>query len=84
MGEGVVKYNESDLPFKQMENINKFLQACNNYGVHQTDLFMVTDLYEGQNMPAVLLGVTALARKVSKTSSRVSTRPQNIIFLKGG
>ena len=68
MGEGVVKYNAKKMAFIQMENISKFLGACEKYGVAKTDLFQTVDLYEGQNMPAVLTGLMALARKVSKTS----------------
>lgn len=59
-----VKFNESKFPFKQMENINNFLQACEEYGVGKTDLFQTVDLYESRNMWQVVLALFALGRKV--------------------
>jgi hypothetical protein len=51
------------VPFKQMENINNFLSACEKYGVAKTDLFQTVDLYEKQNMWQVVLCLFALGRK---------------------
>ena len=59
-----IKINTSKMAFKQMENIGLFLQACENYGVNKVDLFQTVDLYEGQNMNAVINGIHALGRKV--------------------
>lgn len=36
-----------------MENIGKFLSACEAYGCEKADLFQTVDLYEAQNMPQV-------------------------------
>ena len=47
-----------------MENIGKFLHACENYGVSKTDLFQSVDLFENQNMDAVVKGIVALGRMV--------------------
>ena len=47
-----------------MENIGKFLAACEKYGLMKTDLFQTVDLYEAQNMWQVVLCVHALGRKV--------------------
>lgn len=63
MGHGKVKCNPSKLAFKQMENINNFLVACENYGVAKTDLFQTVDLYENQNMWQVVLAIFAFGRK---------------------
>jgi len=62
-GGSVKKINESKMAFKQMENISKFLSACESYGCNKMDLFQTVDLYEGQNIPQVMQGVAALARK---------------------
>lgn len=60
-----IKVNESKMAFKQMENIGNFLDACYNYGVAKNDTFQTVDLYEGQNMPAVINGLHALGRKAA-------------------
>jgi hypothetical protein len=60
---GGVKYNTMKVPFKQMENINNFLTACEKYGLVKTDLFQTVDLYEKQNMWQVVLCLYALGRK---------------------
>lgn len=38
-----------------MENIGKFLEACDSYGVQKADLFQTVDLYEGTNIPQVII-----------------------------
>ena len=52
----------------QMENTGKFLQACEKYGVKKADLFQSVDLFENQNMDAVIKGIVALGRMVSELS----------------
>ena len=37
------------MAFKQMENINNFLEACEAIGCKKTDLFQTVDLYESTN-----------------------------------
>jgi len=58
-----VKHNKMKVPFKQMENINNFLVACEKFGVNKTDLFQTVDLYENQNMWQVVCTIHALGRK---------------------
>ncbi|EDO44073.1 predicted protein [Nematostella vectensis] len=60
---GNIKINDSKMAFKQMENIGNFLLFCESLGVSKVDLFQTVDLYEKQNMAAVVLGVHALGRK---------------------
>lgn len=62
----IPKINESKQPFKQMENINNFLSACEKYGCKRGDLFQTVSLYEGVNMPEVLNGIFALGRKATQ------------------
>lgn len=64
MGEGTCKISKMDIAFKQMENINNFIKACEDYGVAKTDLFQTADLYENTNMWQVILTLYALGRKV--------------------
>lgn len=49
----VPKVNSSALAFKQMENINNFLEAARNKGVKPNDLFQTVSLYEASNMTQV-------------------------------
>ncbi|XP_075246576.1 myophilin-like [Convolutriloba macropyga] len=62
----VKKINKSKMPFKQMENIGNFLDACAKFGVKQHDMFQTVDLYEGQNMSQVVNGIYALGRRAQK------------------
>lgn len=63
VGPGKVKANSSKLAFKQMENINNFLTACEKLGMSKVDLFQTVDLYEKQNMVQVVTTIHALGRK---------------------
>lgn len=53
------------LAFKIMEVINLAVNAMEKYGVPKTELFQTVDLYEGQNLNAVLIACSAVGRKVS-------------------
>jgi len=66
MGENTIKFNTSKMAFKQMENIGKFITACENYGMVKTDCFQTVDLYEGQNPWNVVCTLYALGRKAQK------------------
>ncbi|KHD05335.1 hypothetical protein PN36_15290 [Candidatus Thiomargarita nelsonii] len=60
----VKKINESKMAFKMMGNIGNFLDAANKVlGINKYDLFQTVDLYEAQNLPQVIKGVFAFARK---------------------
>jgi len=54
------------MPFKQMENISNFLDACTKLGVGKHDLFQTVNLYENKDMNSVLLTLEALGRVASK------------------
>lgn len=56
----------SSMPFVQMENINKALEAFRRIGCLDTEIFMTVDLFEGKNMSAVLLCLAATARAAEK------------------
>ena len=46
----VKKINTMKAPFKQRENIEMYLKACEAYGLKTQDLFQVNDLYENKNL----------------------------------
>ena len=49
-----------------MENIQMFLNFCENYGVPKTGLFQTVDLFEGRNMAQVLNCIQMLGTEVSE------------------
>ena len=53
------------LAFKIMEVINLAVNAMEKYGVPKTELFQTVDLYEGQNLNAVLIACSAVGRKAN-------------------
>jgi len=59
----VKKINDSKMSFKEMENINQFLNGCEAIGCKKLDLFQTVDLYEAENIPQVINGILALGRK---------------------
>ncbi|KAK2570708.1 Transgelin-2 [Acropora cervicornis] len=68
---GAIKSNSSKMAFKMMENIGKFLDFADQLGVPKTDIFQTVDLYEGQNIPAVISGLHAFARKAYSSGKPV-------------
>ncbi|XP_031553101.1 muscle-specific protein 20-like [Actinia tenebrosa] len=64
---GSIKFNQSKMAFKMMENIGKFLDFADKLGVPKSDMFQTVDLYEKQNMPGVINGIHALGRKAHST-----------------
>ncbi|KAJ3090078.1 Calponin-3, partial [Quaeritorhiza haematococci] len=61
-----IKFNNSKMPFKQMENINTFLQGADKLGVPKSDLFQTIDLYESKNMNQVIDSIFAISRHAVK------------------
>jgi hypothetical protein len=63
----IKKINTSSMAFKQMENIQNFLQFVENVaGVPKHESFQTVDLFEGQDPNSVLVCLTSLARKADK------------------
>ncbi|KAJ2786558.1 Protein kinase of the Mitotic Exit Network [Coemansia interrupta] len=61
----IKRINTRSLPFTQMENIGNFLAAAKKLGLKSTDLFQTVDLYEGKNMPRVIMTLLTIARVVA-------------------
>ena len=54
------------MPFKQMENISNYLQACNALGVPTYDQFQTVSLFENKDMMQVLTNLQALGRSAQE------------------
>ncbi|KAJ2747813.1 Protein kinase of the Mitotic Exit Network [Coemansia sp. BCRC 34301] len=61
----IKRINTRSLPFTQMENIGNFLAAARKLGLESSDLFQTVDLYEGKNMPRVIMTLLTIARVVA-------------------
>jgi len=57
----VPKINERGNSFKQMENIEAYLEACRSLGLRSTDLFNTVDLFEEKNISLVITNIHVLA-----------------------
>lgn len=62
----VSKINTMKAPFKQRENLEMFLKACESYGLKSHDLFQVNDLYERKNLYMVVNCMFALGGLAQK------------------
>eukprot|EP01103_Thecamoeba_quadrilineata_P011343 TRINITY_DN2687_c0_g1_i1.p1 TRINITY_DN2687_c0_g1~~TRINITY_DN2687_c0_g1_i1.p1 ORF type:complete len:1007 (+),score=188.05 TRINITY_DN2687_c0_g1_i1:223-3021(+) len=62
----VSKIYEGPIHFKQMENINSFLEGCKRIGMPENNLFITSDLYEEKNLSQVLSTIHLLGKFVSK------------------
>lgn len=56
------KPSSSNKPFKQMENIAAYCDACKQLGMRQSELFQTVELFEGKNMRAIITNIHALGR----------------------
>ena len=69
------RIQESKMAFKCMENINCFLDAARKFGVPNEELFQTVDLWEKQNLNAVVICLQALGRKVRHDSQKCGLHP---------
>ncbi|CAJ1389885.1 unnamed protein product [Effrenium voratum] len=56
--------NQQTVPFKQMENITKFLNAARELGLPESSMFDTPDLYEEKNLDSVITCIYALGGAV--------------------
>merc|ERR1719159_593527 len=61
-----LKGNTSQLPFKQMENIEIFLTGCSKYGIPSNSLFPTADLFDGRNMAMVISTILLLGTECQR------------------
>jgi len=52
------------MPFMMMENIQSYINACKKHGITESYLFVTVDLFEGKNMPQVILNINTLKREM--------------------
>ncbi|TKR82338.1 hypothetical protein L596_016078 [Steinernema carpocapsae] len=71
----VRKVNDSKMAFKQMENISFFLAFAMKH-IDKSELFQTADLYEEQDPNAVLICLSALARKSEKLFGKPGLGPK--------
>lgn len=64
------------MPFKQMENIGSYVEACAAIGVPSQDLFMTVDLYEGKNLDAIVRNLHSLGR-VAQQANPLQLQPES-------
>ena len=75
-------------PFRQMENIAQYLDACAAVGVPAHDLFRTVDLFEGSSMRQVVRNLHSLGRVAQSVAgfggphlgARLATRTQRSPF----
>jgi len=73
-----LKVNTQGVPFKQMENIQMFINFCKAYGVCKGALFQTVDLYEGRNMAQVLSCIQILGSECQRngfSGSAIGPKP---------
>jgi hypothetical protein len=70
------KVNSSAMPFKQMENITAFINACRNvFKVPEHELFETVDLYEEKDLGCFVTCICSLGRVVAAAPPRGFTGP---------
>jgi len=62
----ISKINTAGMPFKERENISKFLKACRSWGVHEYALFSTDDLYDKKNLMSVVKCIHQLGGVIKK------------------
>eukprot|EP01132_Coremiostelium_polycephalum_P007426 gene7426-9128_t len=64
---GIIKrINESQISFKQLENIQNYLKACSQLGLQDTNLFNSIDLFENKDINLVITNILVLGKFASK------------------
>jgi len=66
------RINTQSMPFKEMENVTAFIQACRKLGVMEKDVFSTVDLYEEKNPRAVVNCIHSLGGVVRRTAPSFS------------
>jgi len=62
------RINTSSMPFKQMENVSAFTQACRKLGVLEKDVFSTVDLYEAKDSKTVMICIASLGSHIRHTA----------------
>jgi len=63
----IPKVNDSTMPFKQMENISNFLQACRKeLSMAENDLFTTPDVFDERSAVNTINGIINFSRAATK------------------
>ena len=62
----ISRINESDIPYKQTENINNFFRACAFLGMREEDLFTIGDIKE-ENRDKIVHCITEFGKCIEKS-----------------
>jgi hypothetical protein len=73
----VTKVNEGTVAYKQMENIEHYLKACSELGLHQQDLFNTSDLFNEKNVNLVINSIHVFAHFIEKLPNYDGPRIEN-------
>ncbi|OQV18199.1 hypothetical protein BV898_07788 [Hypsibius exemplaris] len=60
-----------ELAAKQRENVGSFIDGITKLGLRQSDLFQTEDLYEGKNIPQVLIALQAVGTHLQTSNPDV-------------
>ncbi|KAL0230715.1 hypothetical protein PCE1_004271 [Barthelona sp. PCE] len=71
----IKRVHKMSMPFMQMENITMFCEACVKLGVHESQVFDTSQLYEATNKRAVITTIYELARVSSERGFKVKIKP---------
>lgn len=66
----------SNMPFNQRENVAAYLDACRRLGVREADMFVTADLFEGNNLVAVVNNLYALGGVAQVRHQALRCRPR--------
>jgi len=75
----ILKVNNYNAAFRQMENIDNFRKVSERLGVEAADLFQTEDLYYGNNIPKVVLTLFVLAKIVKEQFGNVPDLDESAI-----
>lgn len=71
----VPKINRVGMPFKEMENISMFIEACIKFGLRQNNTFRTPDLYEKRvSYPKAIIDCILAVKRVAAKGSTKSKR----------
>lgn len=73
----VTKVNEGTVAYKQMENIEHYLKACIDLGLHQQDMFNTSDLFNEKNVNLVINSIHVFAHFIEKLPNYNGPRIEN-------
>jgi len=72
----IEKYNTKNVALAERENIRAYLEGAKKLGLSQSDLFMVSDIYDKKDLIAVWVHINALRRIVENKKDQSPAQKQ--------